>query len=252
MFSTFKGKRKFSGFLLGGNTGQDGLSWQDEQKYGSGNDNFNMSMDDDGGIMFSYNGTSDDEPYFDPQNGFITNVNAGAQYSNKWNDKHTFNFSPKYNSQQYSNHKQTFTQTQIGDSVLNENSDVATNINRYNIKNRASIDVKMDSMNSFKLTANANFYHTNSEEIRNAVSTGNTGTLKNSSNRTLQTNNDKNAISGNLIFKHRFKKLRRTLSVTADWNTLSTTGKNFLKSFNQAYFNGNPFRQPNIKSNEGL
>ena len=34
LFSSFKGKRKFSAFLLNGNTGQDGLSWQDEQKYG--------------------------------------------------------------------------------------------------------------------------------------------------------------------------------------------------------------------------
>ena len=238
MFSTFKGKRKFSGFLLGGNTGQDGLSWQDEQKYGSGNDNFNMSVDDDGGLMFSWNGTSDDEPYLDTRNGYLRSLNAGAQYSNKWNDKYTFNFSPKYNNQNYINHKLTFTQTQIGDSVINENSDVATNINRYNIKNRASIDVKMDSMNSFKVTANANFYHTNSDEVRNAITTGNTGTLKNSSNRTLQTNNDKSAISGNLIFKHKFKKLRRTLSVTADWNTLSTTGKNFLNSDNKAYNQG--------------
>ena len=43
-------------------------------------------------------------------------------------------------------------------------------------------------------------------KFTNSVSTGNTGTLKNTSNRQLQTNNDKNAISGNLIFKHKFKK----------------------------------------------
>ena len=74
-------------------------------------------------MMFMWNGgNSDDEPYVDPQNGFMTNVNAGMQYSNKWNDKHTFNLSPKYNNQQYTNHKQTFTQTQVGDSVLNANS----------------------------------------------------------------------------------------------------------------------------------
>ena len=34
LFSSFKGKRKLSAFLLSGNTGQDGLSWQDERKYG--------------------------------------------------------------------------------------------------------------------------------------------------------------------------------------------------------------------------
>src|SRR6185437_12907624 len=49
LFSSFKGKRKFSAFLLNGNTGQDGLSWQDEQKYG-GNDDFNLNLDDDGNV----------------------------------------------------------------------------------------------------------------------------------------------------------------------------------------------------------
>lgn len=241
MISSFKGKRKLSGFLLNGNTGQDVLRWQDQEKYGGGDDNFSMSMEDDGSMNWEWRGnSSDDEPYFDPQNGFITNVNAGVQYSNKWNDKHNLNIAPKYNSQDYNNHKQTFTQTQIKDSVLNENADDVTHIKRHNFRNRITYDVKLDSNNSLKLTANANFYHTESNEIRSAVNTGNNGTLKNSSNRLLQINSDKNALSGNLIFRHKFKKLRRTLTATADWSTLDNQGTNFLRSTNQAYLNGNP------------
>ena len=241
LYSTFKGKRKLSAFLLNGNTGQDGLNWQDEQKYGGGSDNVTMSMDDDGGMMYMWRGGgSDDEPSVDTRNGFITNVNAGGQYSNKWNDKHTLNFSPKYNSQQYNNHRQSSTQTQIGDSVLNTQADDFTKINRYNFKNRVTYDLKLDSMNSLKLTANANFYHTESDETTTSLSTGNNGTLKNTSNRDLQTKSDKSAYSGNLIFKHKFKKARRTLSVTGDWNTLDTQGKNYLKSLNQAYLGGVP------------
>ena len=126
------------------------------------------------------------------------------------------NFSPKYNSQDYNNHKQTFTQTQLGDSVLNENANDVTHINRHNFKNKIIYDIKLDSNNSLKFIAGANFYSTKSDEARNAISTGTNGTLKNSSDRLLQTNSDKNAITGNLIFKHKFKKNRRTLSVTAD------------------------------------
>ncbi|MBA3673590.1 MAG: TonB-dependent receptor [Chitinophagaceae bacterium] len=240
LLSSFKGKRKLSAFLLNGNTGQDGLSWQDEQKYG-GSDNMTMSMDDEGGVMMMWRGgTSDDEPYLDPQNGFITNVNAGVQYSNKWNDKHTLNLSPKYNSQNYDNHKQTFSQTQVTDSVLNEFSDGVTNINRHNFKTRATYDIKLDSNSTLKLTTSANFYSTESEEARSSNTTGKFGTLKNSSNRVLQTNNDKNALSGNLLFKQKFKKARRTISLSADWNSINTDGKNFLKSINQSYSGVNP------------
>ncbi|MGH2649295.1 MAG: hypothetical protein ACRDE8_17075, partial [Ginsengibacter sp.] len=187
LFSSFKGKRKFSAFLLNGNIAQNGLSWQDEQKYGGDNDNISMSMDDDGGMMFiSRGGSSDEEPYVDPQNGYMTNVNAGIQYSNKWNDKNNFNLSPKYTSQQYTNNKLTFTQTQVGDSVLNVNSNEINNVNRHYFKIKGIYDVKIDSMNSLKLTFNTNFYHTESDDSLGSVSTGANGTLKNFSNRRLQ------------------------------------------------------------------
>ncbi len=247
LFSTFKGKRKLSAFLLNGNTGQDGLNWQDEQKYGAGDDNMSVNLDDDGNVNFQWTGnTVDDEPYVDPQNGFMTNVNAGLLYSNKWNDKYNFNLSPKYNSQQYVNHKQTFTQTQVGDSVLDQNSNEVDKVDRHNFKIRGIMDIKIDSMNSLKITANTNFYHTESRSILNSVSTGDNGTLKNTSKRDLETGNDKNALSGNLLFRHKFHKSRRTLSFTGNWNVLNNDGTNFLQSVNQAFLNGDPASSQNI------
>ncbi len=241
MFGSFKGKRKFSAFVLNGNTGQDGLSWQDREKFGGDDDMSGMQMDDDGGFMYSWRGSSsDDEPYVNTQNGFIRNVNAGIQYSNKWNDKQTLNFSPKYNSQDYTNLKSTFTQTQLGDSVLNENAFVNSAVNRYNVKNNLVYDVKLDSNNSLKLTLRANFYHTESEELRSSETTGKTGTLKNISERNLSTTTDKQSYTGSAIFKHKFKKARRTISVNADWNMLNTDGNNYVTSFNESYEQNNP------------
>ena len=80
--------------------------------------NFEM-MDEDG--IFSYqisNNNGDDEIYINTENGLIRNINAGLQYSNKWNDKHTFNFSPKYNLQDYSNEKTTNNITQLGENRI--------------------------------------------------------------------------------------------------------------------------------------
>ncbi len=235
MFGSFKGKRKLSAFLLNGNTGQDGLSWEDEQKYG-GNDNISLDITDDGNLAINWTGNSDEEPYVDPQNGYMTNVNAGAQYTNKWNDdEYNFNFSPKYNSQQYTNRKMTFTQTQIGDSILNTNSDENENVNRHNFKLRGILDTKIDSFNSVKVTASSNFYHTESDDLTNSVMAGNNGVLKNTSDVELQTRSDKSALSGNVIFKHKFHKARRTLSFTANWYSLDNIGTTFLKSSNQVF-----------------
>jgi Outer membrane protein beta-barrel family/Carboxypeptidase regulatory-like domain len=236
MFSTFKGKRKLSAFLLNGNTGQDGLNWQDNEKFGGESDNYSMSMDEDGGMMYMWRGgSSDDEPYINTENGFIKNINAGVQYSNKWGDKKTLNLAPKYNNQVYNNDKSTYTQMQLGDSSLNTSENVISHVNRSNFKTSASYDLKIDSNNSIKLTARANFYHTESDENRNAITTGAKGTNKNSSTAFKESSSDKQSYSATVLYKHKFKKARRTLSINADLNLLNTDGNNFLNSVNQDF-----------------
>jgi hypothetical protein len=240
LFSTFKGKRKLSAFVLNGNTGQDRLNWQDEEKFG-GNENLSVNVDEDGGVMYMWNGGNDDEEiYINTQNGFMTNTNAGLQYSNKWNDRKTLNLSPKFNSQNYTNQSLTFTQLQLGDSAINTNDVTNTTLNRYNFKNSATYDIKLDSAgdNTFKITARANFYHTESEETRAANTTGAKNIVKNTSN-TLRTNNtDKQAFTTSLLYKHKFNKARRTLSVNTDWNLLNSDGTSFLNSNNEDLFSG--------------
>ena len=243
MYSTFKGKRKLTGFLLNGNTGQDGLSWQDMEKYG-GND-MNMEMSEDGDIMFFSSGGgrgSDEEPYVNTQNGFINNLNAGLQYNNKFKDKNTLNISPKFNSQVYDNNKINYVQTLLGDSTLNENSSSQTHVNRNNFKGNASYDMKLDSNNTLKISLNASIYHTESEEQRSSVTTGELGNLKNTNERSSQLTSDKQSLGGSALFKHKFKKLRRTLSVNADFKTLNTIAGNIIqqnfRSFDAGGING--------------
>ncbi|MEO7978838.1 TonB-dependent receptor [Flavobacterium sp.] len=238
MFSSFKGKRKLSAFLLNGNTGQDGLSWQDTDKFG-GRDDISMNMDDDGNVSYEWTGgNNDEEPNVDTQNGFIKNTNAGLQYSNKWNDKQTLNLSPKYNKQIYTNNNRKTTQTQVGETQLNENTSTVSNVNRGNIKLNAAYDVKLDSVNSIKFTAKTNFYETDSDEFINGVTTGNNEVLKNKQQKTFITKSDKQSLNANVLFKHKFAKERRTFSVNGSWNTLNTNSNNFLKSSNESYEEG--------------
>ena len=239
LFNAFKGKRKLSAFLLNGNTGQDGLNWQDNEKFGGENDNVSMSVDEEGGMMYMWRGGgSDDEPNINTQNGFINNFNAGLHYSNKWHDKRTLTLSPKYNRQLYNNQQSTFTQRQVGDSILNENNVLNQDVNRYNFKNNLSYDIKFDSSNSLKMTLKANFYHTESTEESASDTRSNTDIIKNKTQKLLKQNSDKNAITASAIFRHKFKKARRTFSVNTDWNRVSTDGLNLLQANNQSYLDG--------------
>ncbi len=238
MLSSFKGKRKLSAFLLNGNTGQDGLSWQDSEKFG-GRDDISMNMDDDGNVSYEWTGgNNDEEPYINTQNGFIKNTNAGLQYSNKWNDKQTLNVSPKFNKQIYTNNNTRNTQTQVGETQLNENTSTVSNVNRSNLKLNATYDVKLDSLNSIKFTARTNFYNTESDAFTDGTTTGADGVLKNKQQKTFTTNSDKESLFASILFKHKFAKARRTFSVNGSWGTLNTNSNNFLKSFNESYDGG--------------
>lgn len=238
LLSSFKGKRKLAGFFLNGNTGQDGLNWEDRDKYGANDDRMSVSADEDGNVNYTWQGSSDDEPYVNTQNGFFKNNNVGLQYTNKWNDNQTLSVSPKYNFQDYSNTIKTFRQTQVADSFFNQNAVENIHIKREAFKLNAVYDVKIDSFNSIKFTGKANVYHTESQSYTNSVNTGSAGNLKNTSLRNLSTNVDKQSYTGNLLFKHKFKKLRRTLSVNASWNSANSDGTNFLQSDNEIYSGG--------------
>lgn len=251
MLSSFKGKRKISGFLLNGNTGQDGLDWQDNDKFGGGNDNISMNMDDDGNVSYQWiGGNNDEETYIDTQNGFITNTNAGIQYSNKWNDKQTLNLTPKFNNQIYTNNKLRFNKTQIGDTQLNENSSTATNVTRTNYKLNAIYDVKLDSLNTLKINAKTNFYSTKGNEFTNGITTDENGVLKNNSQKNLDTKSDKQALMASVLFKHKFVKLRRTFSINLSWNSLNNDTDNYLKSENESYISGVSSSITNINQNK--
>lgn len=240
LLSSFKGKRKIAGYFLNGNTGQD-LNRQDRDKYGANDENFSISADDDGGLNFISQGNSDDEPYINPQNGFSKNNSVGLQYSNKWNeDKHSLSFSPKYSYQDYLNGKRTFTQTQVADSFFNVNSVENMHMKKETFKLKAIYDFKIDSSNSLKFSANLNDYKTQSQSSTTSENTSQSGLLNNTSLRDLNTNSDKQALSGSVLFKHKFKKLKRTFSFDANWNTLNTNGTSFLKSDNEIYSDGIP------------
>ena len=239
LLSSFKGKRKIAGYFLNGNTGQDGLNWQDNDKFGGESDNFSVSADEDGGLNFNWQGSSDDEPYVDTQNGLFKNNNVGLQYSNKWNeDKQGLSFSPKYSYQDYLNTKKIFQQTQVADSFFNVNAIENMHVKKETFKLKGVYDIKIDSSNSLKLTGKLNAYNTESQSYRTSQNTSESGKLNNTSLRDLNTNSEKVVLSGSALFKHKFKKLRRTFSLSADWNTLNTNGTSFLKSDNEIYTDG--------------
>ena len=240
MFGSFKGKRKISAFVLNGNTGQDGLSWQESQKYGGEEMNFEMTDEDGIFNMSMSSGNNDEDININTENGFIRNINAGIQYSNKWNEVHKINISPKYNLQDYSNSSSVNMITQLGDSILKEQSSVNKSVNRYNLKNSVVYDYKLSNKNTLKITVKENYFNSKSIESTKAETINKDGILKNNSIRKSDIKSEKTTLYGNVLFNHKFEKSRRTISLNLDLNSMKNGIDNYLASENTYFQDNNP------------
>ncbi|HMU47286.1 MAG TPA: outer membrane beta-barrel family protein [Chitinophagaceae bacterium] len=239
MLNSFKDKRKLAGYGIMSNTGQTNLDWQDSQNYGGGSDNMSTGVDDGGGMFISMSYDAD-ESFWGGRNGIPQNWNGGLHYSNKFgaNDKQSFNSGYKFSKVNAPGVIRTFSKTFLPDSSWNTNS-ISNNFNS-NVKHalNLTLDFNLDSANSLKWTTRANKKNTKSTVDYYTESFTDAGDSINNSRRNSNNNSDNNSINSTLLWRHKFKKLSRTLSVNTDFNWSDSKNDGFLYSLNKYYLNG--------------
>jgi hypothetical protein len=255
MINAFKSKRKLAAYGIMSNTGQTNLDWQDAQNYGGGMEGLTTGVDEDGGMFMMWDGSGEDS-YWGGRNGIPTNWNGGLHYSNKFNkDRNSFNAGYKFNKVNASGITSTFAKNFWPDSTWNTNSVndrfSSTVKHAFNL----TIDANLDSANSLKWTTKANNNHSRTRSDFYTESLTEAGDSINNSSRVTTNEADNNSIASTLLWKHKFKKLARTLSINTDlnWNKSENDGQ--LYSAN-SYFKGGIINyrdttdQQNIRNSE--
>jgi len=237
MANFFKNKRKVAAYGIMSNTGQTNLDWQDAQNYGGASDN--MTMMDDGGIYFS-GGGGGDENYNGGRNGIPQNWNAGFHYSDKFNNaKNSFNSGYKYSKVIAPGITKTFSQTFLPDTdpwSSSSTSDNRTSTNKHAVN--MTMEFNLDSNNSLKWISRFNNNSSLADVNYSSEMLDEQGDLINNSTRKSKTNSDKNNVTSSLLYRHKFKKLARTLSINADFNWINSKSEGILYSLNNYYKNG--------------
>jgi Outer membrane protein beta-barrel family len=237
MLNAFKGKRKFSVYGLMGSIGQTGLNWNDARNYGGG-EGFSSGVDEEsGGMWISYSGNDDDENYdYNSTIGFPRNWNLGMQYNNKWNNIHSLTSGYKFAKINLRTGSSSISQNFLPNTTWFQNvTNTATNIKTKNSAN-INYEVKLDSLNSIKFTTK--FAHT----LTNNTNTSNTERIntegfgvKSPVSRTGETTKDN--FDASLLWKHKFKKPKRTLSWNTDFGYNQSDGDGYLLGANNYYVN---------------
>src|SRR5687767_6613292 len=256
MLNAFKGKRKIAAYGIMSNTGQTNLDWEESNNYGGGIDGLESGISDDGGMYMMYNGDGDDN-YGGGRKGIPRNWNGGLHYSNKFNNnKQSVNAGYKFSKINAPGITSTFSKNFLPDTSWSTNS-VSNN---YSSNNKHAFNFTMetniDSSNTLKWTVRAN---ENNTLTRSKYYTESFADNRDSINNSQRNSNNKgvnDAITSSLLWRHKFKKLSRTLSINTDLNWNQSENDGLLYSLNNYYRNGvidnrDTIDQQNIRNNEG-
>ena len=237
MINLFKKKKKFSAYGILSNTGKTGLNWNDRDKYG---ESFASSVDfDESSGFFMFSGSDDELDSWDGRyngQGYPSVKTAGIHYNDKWNDdKKSVNLNYKILQLDVAGASGSNTQTILPDTVYYNNQ--RETFNNQILRNRlnGSYELQIDSSASVKISANGGTDHkiTESEYFSEALASD--SSQVNKGVRSIATTSDTRTVNSNLLFKKKFHKKGRTLSVNLSENYEKGSSDGFLSAVNDFY-----------------
>ena len=239
MINAFQGKRKLAAYGIMSNTGKTNLDWQDAQNFGGGSDN--MQFTDDGGMMFFSGGDDNGDNYYGGRGGIPKNWNGGLHYSNKFNDgKQSINSGYKFSKVNSPSGQTTFTKNFIGDSSYNTNSISNGFSSKFRQSFNASFETTLDSLNSLKFTVKGTAADIKNSNDYSSESLTNNNEFINKSARHTNSTQDNLGLNLTGLWKHKFRKLARTLSVNGSAIFNHSKNNSFLYTLNNYYKTGIP------------
>lgn len=174
--------------------------------------------------------------------GGITQTHAfGLNYSDKWGKKAdvsgSYFFNKGINNTDKITNRQFLNEENIADEIYDESSlSRSDNLNhRFNLR----MEFKLDSMNSIMLRPRLTIQQNdgNSSTIGNTVFGGN---LLNATNNSYLSNMDGLNFSNSLLWRHKFQKKGRTLSLDFTTGYAPKKGESTLQSISGFYAGPNP------------
>ena len=228
LFNAFQNKQKFSVYGTVGNNGKVGLGWEDNQKYGTG-DQLDVT---DNGINVNTQSTDDLDVFGGNYSGqgFPLAKTGGVHYDSKWDDdKQSINANYKIGSLTINGLNNILTQNNIPGQILNTGSDQNYHNSMFRQKLGLIYQVKLDTSSNLKISLDGTTKHIITASNYTGADTLNNALVNNS---TRQLNNivDQRAFNGSAFYTRKFHKPGRTLSSLVTESYSQSQANGFLKS----------------------
>ncbi len=235
MANSFKNKRKFSVYGITSSTGKTGLNWDERGQFG-GTDNSNMTITDDGGMYMTWEGGDGFEGSNYWGEGIPKSWSGGINYSNKFkNDQQSVNGSYKYGKIINEGFGSTLSQSILPDTLFfnNDRRTVFGNKDRHSIN--GSFDWLVDSFFSIKATMVASKGTQQGSNTYYSESLNAFNQFVNKSNRLNSNMTDNQSFKATMLFRKKFRKKGRTLSLNIEQALNESDGTSYLYAINDFY-----------------
>jgi hypothetical protein len=232
--NSFKGARQLSLIGMANNTNSEGFSFMDilnftgalsQLKNGGGNINLSISKDD----LFAGMGGSN--------NGINTTRGAGINFNNIIGSKTDFQGNYFYNRFNPTSQSTVQRQYFFPSNLYNQNS-FSDNINNSHRLN-SNADYQIDSFHSIKIASNLNYQQTRNITTSKYNTFSDSGEKINDGFSNNSDNSEGATVSTNILFRKKFHRKGRTLSL------------NILTNFNSSDGNGISASQTNFYNTPG-
>lgn len=249
LINAFKKKRQLAAFAITSSTDATGLNWQDSRSYGFGSDNIVV----DGGGITIYSNNSDDlgtQSFYGQ--GLPESVKAGLHFSNKWDDdKYNAGGNYLFNKLNVHSSGTTYTQNILLDSVYYNRESQDTHSDKMRHALSGMTEIQLDSSSSVKITANGYAGTNQSSSDYQSKALDENNKLVNSSTRATSSKGDNSGIQASAIYRKKFKKKGRTLSVNFSETYTDVTSNGFLNNVSSFYnASGTVFQRDSTDQNK--
>ncbi|HEY0677778.1 MAG TPA: outer membrane beta-barrel family protein [Chitinophagaceae bacterium] len=235
MVNAFKGKRKVAAFGTMSNTGKAGLNWEDNDKFGGGS---NMQFNEEEGYFYSMFESDEFNTWGGRYNGegLPTSWTGGAHFSNKWNsDKRHLNVNYRYYKQNLEIDGNRISQTILPSTQYFSNETRKTRNQNIRHQLNGFYDIQLDSFSSIKVTVSGNRTIGRSLAAYSSTTRNEKNRMISANERSLVSEGEKQAFTSSVLFRHKFQKKGRTLSVNVDQGYNSNETEGFLAFDNDLY-----------------
>jgi Outer membrane protein beta-barrel family len=251
MLNYFKGKKKISVYGIASNTGLTGLGWDDRSKFGEGSDFGDAEVEVGAGFIM-INSSGSDNDFNDWENSYRNEglpkaVKAGAHVSNKWNaDKQSINSNYTLKKLDVDAEGNSLTKTFFKDSAIYSNESHTSVTSQTQHLFNGTYDLKLDSLSSLRLKFNGKI-QTEENYTSTHTETDNQDFQKlNTNGRTNAFNSDNKIFLGSFLWRQKFNRKGRTLSLSASYKNADNYSDGFLNSGTELFSNGTLFRTDSI------